>query len=80
MKVGYLDAELMAELDRCWVQGQFVGFRPEVELIAPATALVAAVAAHGDVHGERSPMLGRGLVQRTVSVPLLALRMNGLEP
>ena len=50
MNVGYIDAELMAQVDRGGIQRQLVGFRPEVELIAPATALVAIVAAHRDVH------------------------------
>jgi hypothetical protein len=80
MNQGYIDAELMAQVDRGGIQGELVGLCPEGELIAPAAAFVAIVAAHRDVYGKRSPMLGLGLVQRAVAVPLIAPMMNGLEP
>ena len=53
--------------------------RPEFELVALTTALVAAVAVHRHVYGERSPMLWLGFVQRTVSVPLISSTTNTLE-
>ena len=43
-------AELMAEVDCCWMQWLLVGFRPESELVALTTALVAVVAVHRDVN------------------------------
>ena len=54
----YFVAELMAQVDRCWVQSSLGGFRPEFELIAATPALVAVVAVQSNVHRERSAMLG----------------------
>ena len=53
--------------------------RPEFELVALTTALVAVVAVHRDVYRERSPMLGFRFVQRTISVPLISSTTNRLE-
>jgi hypothetical protein len=40
---------------------------------------MAVVAALTHVDGERSPMLGFGLVQRAVSVPLISSTTNAFE-
>ena len=54
--------ELTAQVDGRWVKWILGGFRPEFELIASTTTLVAVVAAHRYVHRERASMLGLGFV------------------
>jgi hypothetical protein len=53
--------------------------RPEFELVASTAALMAVVTALTHADGERSPMLGLGLVQRAVSVPLISSTPNAFE-
>jgi len=62
----------VAEIDHGGVQWLLDVGGPEFQLVAAAATLVAAVATAGHVHGEVAGSVGRGTVQRTVAVPLVA--------
>ena len=52
---------------------------PEFQLVALAAALVATVATLDHVYGEVAGTAGRGAVQGTISVPLIARPLGRLE-
>ena len=66
------------EIDCSLIEGQFGGGRPQFKLVALAMTLMAAVATDRHVHGEASAA-GRGVVQGTASVPLIARSLTRLE-
>jgi hypothetical protein len=61
------------------IEGQLGSSRPQLKLIALAVAAMATVTADRHVHGEASGTRGRGFVQGTTSVPLVACSLAGLE-
>ena len=79
MYPGDFHAQCVTEIDRRLIEGQLGSSRPQLELIALAVAAMATVTADRHVHGEASGTRGRGFVQRTTSVPLVACSLAGLE-
>jgi hypothetical protein len=77
---GHISTEHTVKIDGGFVRWQTGECRPKVELIALAVTLMAVVPADGHVHRElaAAPM-GHGIVQRTVSVPLIASAVGRLE-
>lgn len=78
MYPGDFFAHCETEIDCSLIEGQFGGGRPQFKLVALAMTLMASVATDRHVHGEASAA-GRGVVQGTASVPLIAHSLARLE-
>jgi hypothetical protein len=61
------------------IEWQLGGCRPQLKLIAPAVAAMAAVTTDRHVHGEATMTTEPGFVQGTISVPLVARSLVRLE-
>ena len=79
MHPGNFLARAATEIEGCLMQRQLGGSRPQLKLIALAVAAMATVTTDRHVHGEASMTSGRGFVQGTTSVPLVARSLAGLE-
>jgi hypothetical protein len=79
MYPGDFHVQCATEIDRRLIEGQLGSSRPQLKLIALAVAAMATVTADRHVHGEVSGTRGRGFVQGTTSVPLVACSLAGLE-
>jgi hypothetical protein len=69
----------VAEVDHRGVQRLLDVGGPQFQLVAVSATLVAAVATAGHVYGEVAGSVGRGTVQGTPAVPLVAGCLARLE-
>jgi len=79
MYPGDFHAQCETEIDRRLIEGQLGGSRPQLKLIALALAAMATVTSDRHVYREASGTRGRGFVQGTTSIPLVARSLARLE-
>jgi len=76
---GDFSSQRATKIDHRWVQFPLGEGCPQFQLVALAVALVAMVATDRHVYREVPAAIGRGFVQGTSSVPLVARSLGWLE-